>query len=72
MGQMQMYVNYYDRKVLAPSENPTIGIVLCKDKNDSAVEMMLPKTNSQIFAGRYQTALPSKKELQKALDFADE
>ena len=72
IGQMQTYVNYYDRKVRLPDENPTIGIVLCKDKKESLVEMMLPEENNQIFASRYQTILPSKEELRKALDVGDE
>ena len=67
IGQMQMYVNYYDRKVKLEDENPTIGIILCKDKNNAVVEMTLPKDNSQIFASKYQTVLPSKEELQKLL-----
>lgn len=67
IGQMQMYVNYYDRMVKLPDENPTIGIVLCKDKNDSVVEMTLPKDNEQIFASKYMTVLPSKEEFQKLL-----
>ena len=48
IGQMQMYVHYYDRKVKLPDENPTIGIVLCKDKNNAIVEMTLPEDNAQI------------------------
>ena len=68
IGQMQMYVNYYDRKVKLPDENPTIGIILCKDKNQSIVEMTLPEDNNQIFASKYQTVLPSKEELQRLLD----
>lgn len=68
IGQMQMYVNYYDRKVKLEDENPTIGIILCKDKNNAIVEMTLPKDNSQIFASKYQTVLPSKEDLQKLLN----
>ena len=68
IGQMQMYVNYYDRKVKLPEENPTIGIVLCKDKNNAVVEMTLPEDNTQIFASKYETVLPSKSELQKLLN----
>ncbi len=68
LGQMQMYVNYYDRYERLEGENPTIGIVLCKDKSDSMVELTLPKDNEQIFASRYQTVLPSKAELRKLLD----
>ncbi len=67
IGQMQMYVNYYDRKVKLEDENPTIGIILCKDKNNAIVEMTLPEDNSQIFASKYETVLPSKEELQRLL-----
>ena len=49
-------------------ENPTIGIVLCKDKNNAIVEMTLPENNTQIFASKYQTVLPSKEELKKLLE----
>jgi predicted nuclease of restriction endonuclease-like (RecB) superfamily len=68
IGQMQMYVNYYDRKVKLPDENPTIGIVLCKDRKDTMVEMMLPEKNNRIFAAKYQTVLPGKDELKKLLE----
>jgi predicted nuclease of restriction endonuclease-like (RecB) superfamily len=71
IGQMMTYVNYYDRNVITPDENPTIGIVLCKDKKDAIVELMLPKNNNQIFAGKYQTILPSKEELRMALELGD-
>ncbi len=64
LGQMQMYVNYYDREVRLEDENKTIGIVLCKDKNESVVEYTLPENNEQIFASKYQTVLPSKEELK--------
>ncbi len=68
IGQMQMYVHYYDREVKLPEENPTIGIILCKDKNNAVVEMTLPKDNSQIFASKYETVLPSKDALRKLLE----
>ena len=68
IGRMQMYVNYYDRKIKLVDENPTIGIVLCKDKNNAIVEMTLPENNTQIFASKYQTVLPSKEELKKLLE----
>jgi predicted nuclease of restriction endonuclease-like (RecB) superfamily len=68
VGQMQTYVNYFDRKVKLPDENPTIGIVLCKDKKAALVEMMLPEENDQIFASRYQTVLPSKEQLKRELE----
>ncbi len=68
IGQMQMYVHYYDRKVKLEDENPTIGIILCKDKNNAVVEMTLPEDNTQIFASKYETVLPSKESLQKLLN----
>lgn len=65
VGQMQMYVNYYDRVVKLPGENPTIGILLCGDKSDFVVEYSLPKDNNQIFAKQYRTVLPSKMQLKR-------
>ena len=67
LGQMQMYVNYYDRFVKLDDENKTIGIVLCQDKSETLVEITLPDDNQQIFASRYQTVLPSKEDLQNLL-----
>lgn len=67
IGQMQMYVHYYDRMVKLADENPTIGIILCKDKNNAVVEMTLPEDDSQIFASKYETVLPSKEALQQLL-----
>lgn len=67
IGQIQMYVNYYDRYVKLPQENNTIGIILCRDKSDALVEITLPKQNDQIFASKYQTVLPSKEELIKLI-----
>ena len=71
LGQMQMYVNYYDRKIKLEDENPTIGIILCKDKKDAIVEMTLPEDNNQIFASKYQTVLPSKEELKNIIEDKD-
>ena len=68
LGQMQMYVNYYDRFVKTEDENPTIGILLCTDKSDAMVEITLPKDNNQIFASKYQTYLPSKEELKRLIE----
>lgn len=68
IGQMQMYVHYYDRVVKLHDENPTIGIILCKDKNNAVVEMTLPEDNSQIFASKYETVLPSKDDLKRLLE----
>lgn len=70
LGQIQMYVNYYDRFVKTTDENPTIGIVLCKDKNDSILEITLPENNKQMFASQYKTYLPSKEALQAQLNNA--
>ena len=68
IGQMQMYVNYYDRKIRLKDENKTIGIVLCQNKSESVVEFTLPENNEQIFASRYKTVLPSKKELKLLIE----
>lgn len=66
LGQMQMYVNYFDRYRKLPDENPTVGILLCKEKDDALVEITLPE-NSNIFAAQYELYLPDKKALQKKL-----
>lgn len=68
LGQMQMYVNYYDEFVRTAEENMTIGIVLCKQKNETLVQITLPKDNQQIFASKYQTVLPSKEELRQLIE----
>lgn len=68
LGQMQMYVNYYDRFVKLEEENRTIGIILCKDKKDTMVEITLPENNNQIFASKYELILPSKKEFQQLIE----
>jgi predicted nuclease of restriction endonuclease-like (RecB) superfamily len=67
IGQMQMYVNYYDRNEKSENENATVGIILCKDKNNALVEITLPEKNKQIFASKYQTVLPSKLAFKKLL-----
>lgn len=64
IGQMQMYVNYYDREIRLDDENKTIGIVLCQNKSEAVVEYTLPENNEQIFASKYKTVLPSKEELK--------
>lgn len=66
LGQMQMYVNFFDRHVRTEAENHTIGIVLCKKKNSALVEITLPK-DANIHAREYQLYLPSKEELQQKL-----
>ena len=66
LGQMQMYVNYYDRYKKQDFEKPTVGILLCKDKNDSLVELTLPK-DSNVYAAQYELYLPDKQELRAKL-----
>lgn len=63
LGQLQMYVNYYDRMEKLPEENSTIGILLCTSKNDTAVRMALPKDNKTILASEYQLYLPTQAQL---------
>lgn len=67
LGQLQMYVNYYDRTEKQEGENPTIGILLCTDKNNTMVEFALPENNTQILASKYQLYLPKKEELEREL-----
>ena len=67
IGQLQMYVNYYDRNEKAPDENPTIGILLCVDKNDTLVKYTLPENNNTIMASKYQLYLPTEKQLVEQL-----
>ncbi|NRA73720.1 MAG: DUF1016 domain-containing protein [Rickettsiales bacterium] len=68
VGQMQMYVNYYDRELLNEGDNKTIGIILCADKNDSIVKYTLPKGTKNIFASKYKTYLPTEKELMREIE----
>jgi predicted nuclease of restriction endonuclease-like (RecB) superfamily len=63
IGQLQMYVNYYDRNEKQNFENPTIGILLCADKNDAVVKITLPENNKTIIASKYQLYLPSEQQL---------
>lgn len=72
IGQMQMYVNYYDRKVKLDDENKTIGIILCQNKSEAVVEYTLPENNTQIFASKYLTILPSKEMLLKLIEIEDQ
>jgi len=66
IGQMQMYVNYFDRHVKRADEHPTVGIILCKKKHDAVVEITLPK-DANIFASQCQLYLPSKEDLRQRL-----
>ena len=68
LGQLQMYVNYFDRVEKLPDENPTIGILLCTEKNDTAVRMTLPEDNTTIIASKYELYLPSTKQLVEEVE----
>ena len=67
LGQMQMYVHYYERELMNEGDNPPIGIVLCADKSDAVVRYTLPENEAQIFAARYKLYLPSEEELLKEI-----
>lgn len=68
LGQMQMYVNYYDREMRLEGENKTIGIVLCQNKSNLLVEYTLPEGNEQVFASKYKTILPSKEDFKRIIE----
>ncbi len=68
LGQLQMYVNYFDRTQKLPEENSTIGILLSASKNDAVVEFTLPENNKTILASQYELYLPSKETLEKELN----
>ena len=68
LGQLQMYVNYYDRVEKTEDENPTIGILLCTAKNDTVVKMSLPEDNSSILASKYQLYLPTQDQLKTEVE----
>ncbi len=68
IGQLQMYVNYYDRFEKIEDENPTIGILMCTDKNDKMVELVLPKGNNTILTSKYQIYLPSKEQILREIE----
>ena len=68
LGQMQMYVHYYDRELKEPGDNPPIGIVLCATKSDMLVKYTLPEDNKQIFASKYMLCLPSEEELREEMN----
>jgi hypothetical protein len=67
LGQMQMYVNFFDRFQRLDGEAKTIGIVLCSEKNEAMVRITLPEDNQQILAARYQQILPTEEELRERL-----
>ena len=68
LGQMQMYVHYYERELMNEGDNPPIGIVLCADKSESVVKYTLPEKETQIFASKYKLYLPSEEELLRELN----
>ena len=67
IGQMQMYVNYYDRRLKRNDDNPTVGLILCEDKRDAVVRYPLAQGNKQIFASKYKLYLPTEEELAREL-----
>ncbi len=71
LGQMQMYVNYFDRFIKLDDEKPTVGILLCLTKSDELVELTLPK-DANIYASEYQLYLPSRQELRKQMEEAQQ
>lgn len=68
LGQMQMYVHYYERELMNEGDNSPIGIVLCADKSESVVKYTLPENETQIFASKYKLYLPSEEELLRELN----
>jgi predicted nuclease of restriction endonuclease-like (RecB) superfamily len=68
LGQLQLYVNYYDRLEKLPDENPTIGILLCADKNNAVVKFSLPENNKTILTSQYKLYLPSEESLKKEIE----
>lgn len=68
IGQLQMYVHYYDRFEKQDDENPTIGILLCADKNDTMVKLVLPDENNTLLASKYQLYLPSKEQILQQIN----
>lgn len=71
IGQLQMYVNYYDRIEKQPDENPTIGILLCADKNNAVVKYTLPENNATILASKYELYLPTEQQLLEELKLSN-
>lgn len=67
LGQIQLYVNYFDQEVKMPDDNPTIGLILCTAKNDKMVKYTLGEKGQQIFASKYPFYLPTVEELEKEL-----
>lgn len=71
IGQMQMYVNYYTRELMNDGDNPPIGILLCAEKSDTLVRFTLPENNTQIYAAKYMSYMPTAEELKRELNLND-
>lgn len=71
IGQMQMYVNYYTRKMMNEGDNPPIGLLLCAQKSDTLIQLTLPEDNKQIYAAKYMDYMPTEDELKRELNLAD-
>ena len=71
LGQMQMYVHYYEREIKNEGDNPPIGIVLCADKSDTVVRFTLPEDEHNIFASKYKLYLPTEEELRRELSIKE-
>ncbi|OED44175.1 hypothetical protein AB833_02110 [Chromatiales bacterium (ex Bugula neritina AB1)] len=67
LGQMQFYVHYYDREVRESDDNPTVGLILCSEKNDAVVRYVLDEEQQQIFASRYKLHMPTEEQLQQEI-----
>jgi predicted nuclease of restriction endonuclease-like (RecB) superfamily len=68
LGQMQLYVRYFDQEIADTGDNPTLGLILCTDKNDAVVRLVLGEDNQQVYASRYKLHLPTEEELRAELD----
>lgn len=68
IGQMQMYVNYYDREIKSTDENQTVGILLSTNKNETVVKYTLPEGNKTIFSSEYKLHMPTEQELINAVE----
>lgn len=64
LGQMQLYVNYFDQEIVTSSDNPTIGLILCTKKSDAMVKYTLGNKAKQLFTSKYQFHLPTEEELE--------
>nr|WP_290394587.1 PDDEXK nuclease domain-containing protein [Muribaculum intestinale] len=69
VGQMQLYVNYFNKEVCTPQDNPTVGIILCAEKNDTVIEYTLGNRNDiSVFAPKYKLMLPTEEELRREIE----